>query len=350
MMKRRLHRQAQQGMTLVELMVGLAIGMFVVAVMGTVYVGSKVTFNSQESTSRLQENSRFAVDILAADLRMAGFRGCNGQTGAQSAVKNTLNSASSLTYNFSRGIAASHYTGSNWLPALDASLSALSPATTGDVITIYRPSGSGHALTAEMSDGSADLQISATANIASGDLLVVTDCAGAAVFQATNSNPGSSGTIEHQTGVSGLTPGVATVNLGRAYLQDALVYRAQAITYYLAPSARQPGLLALWSYATPGYGAADTALELITGVERMTATFGIDTNGDQAADKFVTADGVTDWTLVMSARLELLLDSPDANTTTVPQSYVFGGTTITPGDKRMRTVVSLVTSLRNATP
>lgn len=343
-------RTPMRGMTLVELMVGLAIGMFVVAVMGTLYVGSKTTFNSQESVSRLEENSRFAVDVLANDLRMAGFRGCNGRTGALGALVNTLNTPTALPYNFSRGVTASHYTGSAWLPALDSTLSALSPSTAGDVVTVYRPNGTGLALTSEMSDGSSDLKITSTSAITSGDLLVVTDCAGAAVLQATNANPGTSGTIEHKTGVSGISPGVSTANLGRAFLQDALVYRAQAISYYLAASVRQPGLLALWSNATPGYGQSTGPVELITGVERMALTFGLDTNGDQAADQFVSADSVADWTQVVSTRLELLLSGPDNNTTTTPQSYVFAGATVTPTDRRMRTVVSIVSSLRNAVP
>ncbi|MDE2394343.1 MAG: PilW family protein, partial [Burkholderiales bacterium] len=184
-----------------------------------------------------------------------------------------------------------------------------------------------------------------------GDLLVVADCSGAALFQASNANPGTSGSIEHLAGVSGQVPGNATADLGRAWLQDATVYRVQAITYYLAASQRQPGLLSLWSYATPPYGLpAATATEMVTGVERMQVTYGIDTVGDQAAHQFVTADAVTDWTTVVSARVELLLDGPDANTTTTPQPYVFAGVSVTPTDHRMRTVVSLVASLRNTAP
>ncbi len=69
-------RTAHRGMTLVELMVGLAIGLFLVAVMSTMYLGSRSTFVAQESGARLQENGRFAMDTIANDLRMSGFRGC----------------------------------------------------------------------------------------------------------------------------------------------------------------------------------------------------------------------------------------------------------------------------------
>jgi type IV pilus assembly protein PilW len=338
-----------RGMTLIELMVGLAVGLFLVVVMGAIYVGSKGTFNAQESTSRLQENGRFAVDTLAASLRMSGFRGCAGQVGQPAAVNNVLQGSGALLYNFGRPLAGSHYTGSAWLPALDAAITALSPSTGSDVITVYRPASQGWSLTAEMADASASLNVSATTNIAAGDLLVVSDCNGAAVFQATNSNPGA-GTIEHKAGVSGISPGVTGNSLGRPYLQDAAVYRLQSVTYYIAASARQSGLMALWSWTSPDYTGTAQPVELVTGVERLAVTFGLDTNADQAADKFVSADGVTDWTQVVSTRLELLLQSPDANTALTPQPYVFGGVTTTPTDRRMRTVITLVTSLRNSVP
>ncbi len=339
----------QHGMTLIELMVGLAVGLFLVVVMGSIYVGSKGTFNAQESTSRLQENGRFAVDTLAASLRMSGFRGCAGQVGRPAAVNNTLIGAGGLIYNFGQSVAGSRYTGSAWLPALDAAISALSPSTGSDVITVYRPASQAWGLVGEMADASASLKVTATANIASGDLLVVADCNGAAVFQATNTNPGG-GTIEHKAGVSGISPGVSSNSLGRPYLQDAVVYRLQSVTYYIAASVRQSGLMALWSYTRPDYTAGAQPVELVTGVERLAVTFGLDTNADQAADRFVSANSVTDWSQVVSTRLELLLQSPDANTALKPQPYVFAGTTTTPTDRRMRTVVTLVSSLRNSVP
>ena len=82
----------------------------------------------------------------------------------------------------------------------------------------------------------------------------------------------------------------------------------------------------------------------------MSVTYGLDTNGDLAVDQWVTADQVSDWSQVLSTRLELLLASTDTNTAGTAQPYVFGGTTVTPTDRRLRTVVSLSASLRNAVP
>ena len=47
-------------------------------VIGTVYVNSKQVTRVNDTISRLQESGRFAIHLLDRDMRMAGFRGCNG--------------------------------------------------------------------------------------------------------------------------------------------------------------------------------------------------------------------------------------------------------------------------------
>jgi type IV pilus assembly protein PilW len=62
-------------MTLIELMVALAIGMFLMIGAVTVFMQGRTTFRITESVSRLQENARFALDALEPDIRMAGHWG-----------------------------------------------------------------------------------------------------------------------------------------------------------------------------------------------------------------------------------------------------------------------------------
>ena len=112
-------RASQRGMTLVEMMIGMVIGMFLVAVMGTMYAGTRSTYTAQESTSRLQENGRFAVDTIARDLRMSGFRGCLGLA-RTTPVTNTLNTPTALLYDFAAPAWGSRNLGGNWTPALTA--------------------------------------------------------------------------------------------------------------------------------------------------------------------------------------------------------------------------------------
>jgi type IV pilus assembly protein PilW len=63
--------QRQSGMTLVELLVALAIGSFLMIGAVQVYNQSRQAFVINESIARVQETAQFAMDTLEADLRMA---------------------------------------------------------------------------------------------------------------------------------------------------------------------------------------------------------------------------------------------------------------------------------------
>lgn len=338
-------RTVPRGMTLVELMVGLVIGLFLMAVMGAVYLGSKTTFLAQASGARVQENGRFAMDLLANDLRMSGFRGCF----TRGDLVNTLNTPAALAFNFGQPVWGSRNSGSGWVPALTAPVSGLAPRPEGDVLLVRRPWGVAWSLVAGMADASAGLSISPTPQFAQGDLLMVADCAGAAVLQATNAAPGPSGSIAHLSSQAGLVPGVAQDSLGRAFANDAQVWRMQTLVYFLADSQRRSGERALWVWRGPSYGE-DTQTELVTGVEAMAVTYGLDTNGDSAADRFATAAGVADWQQAVSARIELVLLGNRDAATTQAQPYTFNGVATTPTDRRQRVVMSMLVSLRNAVP
>jgi type IV pilus assembly protein PilW len=67
-------------MTLIELMAALAIGAFLMIGAITVFVQSRTTFRITESISRMQENARFALDVLEPDIRMAHYWGLNTTT------------------------------------------------------------------------------------------------------------------------------------------------------------------------------------------------------------------------------------------------------------------------------
>jgi type IV pilus assembly protein PilW len=70
----------QHGMTLIELMVALAIGAFLMLGAITVFMQSRTTFRITESLSRLQENARFALEMLEPDIRMAHYWGLTPRT------------------------------------------------------------------------------------------------------------------------------------------------------------------------------------------------------------------------------------------------------------------------------
>jgi type IV pilus assembly protein PilW len=63
------------GLSLVELLVAVAIGLLLLAGLVSVFVNTSVARNEIERSGRMIENGRYAVELLADDLRLAGFYG-----------------------------------------------------------------------------------------------------------------------------------------------------------------------------------------------------------------------------------------------------------------------------------
>jgi len=61
------------GFTLIELLVGLSLGIFITGVAFLYFVSSSQTFRVQTNESLIQENARFAIEVLTQNLRLAGL-------------------------------------------------------------------------------------------------------------------------------------------------------------------------------------------------------------------------------------------------------------------------------------
>jgi type IV pilus assembly protein PilW len=62
-----------RGFSLIELMIGVALGLVVLASLTTFFVSSSATRNEIERTSRQIENGRYAVESLREEIHLAGF-------------------------------------------------------------------------------------------------------------------------------------------------------------------------------------------------------------------------------------------------------------------------------------
>ncbi|MCA1925482.1 MAG: PilW family protein [Thiobacillus sp.] len=67
---RKLH--AQTGFSLVELMIAMAIGLLLIAVVGNVYLAGRQSFQDQDESARLQETGRFVLDVISRIVHEAG--------------------------------------------------------------------------------------------------------------------------------------------------------------------------------------------------------------------------------------------------------------------------------------
>ncbi len=68
-------RRAQSGLSLIELMIAITLGLIILAALLAVFVANNQSANQTDATAELQDNARAALDILGRDLSMAGYWG-----------------------------------------------------------------------------------------------------------------------------------------------------------------------------------------------------------------------------------------------------------------------------------
>lgn len=321
----------RRGFSLIELMVAMTLGLIVVGAVGYLYLGSSRSFQVQDNLSRIQENTRYSVEVLSKDIRMAGYMGCQNLASITPAIMANnpplLNFANAL-----RGYEG----GSGWTNP--SSITAVSGA---DVVKIIRADGAGISLTGNMGTLNANIQINGNPSwFVAGQALLISDCQNADLFRATNVSSGTGTiTIAHSESQN------SSNNLSTLYGTNADVFAIEDTTYFIGLNgAGNPSL-----YRIPVSGTAE---ELVENVQDMQIIYGVDSGSDNAADSYVAASAVTDWRKVVSVRISLLFRSQDNNVTSQPQTYIFNGTTVTPGatDRRLRQAVTSTIAVRNRLP
>jgi len=128
---------------------------------------------------------------------------------------------------------------------------------------------------------------------------------------------------------------------------DCLGQAAAPVTnkYYIANDSNGvPNLYCL------GSGNA-TAQPLLEGVENMQVLYGVDTDSDKSANKYLRADQLSssDWLNVVSVRISLLLRTTDNGLATQQTAYSYNGVSVTPSgsDYYLRRVFTTTITLRN---
>ena len=66
-------RQTQRGLSLVELMVALTIGLFLLGAVGIIYVNTATTSRSSTLESQMNEDAALALELLQQQIRLTGF-------------------------------------------------------------------------------------------------------------------------------------------------------------------------------------------------------------------------------------------------------------------------------------
>ncbi|HET6628786.1 MAG TPA: PilW family protein [Woeseiaceae bacterium] len=358
----------QSGVTLVELMVSLVLGLLLTAGMIKVFSGNRVTYEFNQSLSRIQENARYALDHIAYSARMAGYKGCMSDV----AVYNNLNGPNSFRDDIENGITGFDANGTSegeafvaaatnpapsaneadWSPALPAELDGkVIPGS--DVIVIRSVGGGGLQLVSPFTNA-AQLFVATPHDFVIGEILVVTDCQKASIFQISNIDSTGHNLVHSNT--SGFLPGNNGPNWPpeQDYGLGAEVARLQAHAFYIGQG--ENGVPSLFQLRLQLNTLTSTVEfkpeELVEGIESMQVRYGVDTDSNETIDSWLSADAVANWRDVLSVEINLLARAGEEyGTDTDTAVYTLGSTTFDPvDDRRLRQVFSTTVGVRNRLP
>src|SRR5262245_7547865 len=285
----RLSRRRERGVTLVELMVSMALGLVLTGVIMQVFLRNRVTYAFNDGLSQIQENARFALNQMADSTRMAGVLGCLSNVGITNHLGGAADPFRDDLVNGLQGYEANGTTAGDtyaaaavdpvplddaaaWTPALPAELSDPARVIPGsDVLVVRYVSGVTSPLVSPFSDAT-QLHVGSPVDFVAGDVLVVTGCPKASLFQATQVTDTAFGVdLDHDD--SAFTPGNSLPTdwpPEQSYGLGSEVARLEAVAFYVGQG--QSGAPALFQLRLQRTDATTTAFapeELVDGIDTM---------------------------------------------------------------------------------
>lgn len=351
------------GFSLVELMISLTIGLLISALVASVYVGNHQANKVQDTLARMQENGRFAMQIMARDIQGAGYRGCvpiGTVLTAPPATSFTNLIADSFDSRFKIAVEGNDANAATWSPALDASITgaAITPlaGTDSDVITVRGEEPGSARLTA--APAAASLSVNSVNGLVVNDYALIAQC---------NAAPVS--TIFQISGPANITAATTALSYVSATAISAgtpigsEIKKMETTTYYIAQPAGAT-TPSLYRQQGPYNAATNPPQEIVENVAGMQILYGVDTaivtatgaGSDGVIDEYDTAATVdavdavnkTGWNRVRSVKINLLVVSADDNLATTASTYTADGFNY-PSDRRLKQGFTTVVTLRNRT-
>ena len=341
-------KSRQQGLSLVELMIAITLGLVLSAAVIQVFMASRSSYRVQESLSLIQESARFAMDYIGREVRMAGYMGCNSTGGIAPNV--IADPPAEGEFKAIEGL--------DDVPK-DNDLDALLGT---DVLSIRRGSTQSIRLTGNTDPVNANVHIDENSvGFVKGDYVLISDCTSADIFRITN-NPEPKAGGKKKAVLTHAKNTNTSNKLSKAYGPDAEVFGFVSSQFFIRDTERDTGggnpvtSLYFRERAIASGGAHSAATELVEGVENLQLMYGVDDNDDRSVDRYIAAGSVSDWDTVLSVRVELTMVALDEgvvgktgadNAQTV---YDSEGKLINNSDGRMRQVFTSVFALRNRLP
>ena len=320
------HRQAlgQRGMTLIELMVAMTIGLFLMLVLSAAYFNATQLFRTQNQLAELQDNGRSAIEVLTKELRMVGYLGCVNEASLVARPFESIQGFDSVT-------AAAYVAAFGAAPA-----GAFAVVPAAPVLVIRHGSYQSIPVT-----GVTPANITAGPDTFGWDggapQMLISDCMQARQFVPTAIAGGRVNTI------------IATA-AGAGFTETARVRTVETSLFFLAtPNGHsQPSLYQHFSngdvnqYLRVADNVANWHLSYAT-VANVANDSTVDTT-DQAAQ--TVTDSAGGWASVKSLRVDLLLMGSKP-VLSDPASYWFNFAAATPADRFLRKEMASTLALRN---
>ena len=335
-------RTAQAGVTMIELMVAMVISLILIAGVIQIFLGSQQAYRFQESLSRVQENGRFASELLTRDTRMADYRGCAGQAFDDGDLTDLVTGGGSETFTFADAVMGYTYD-NGWSPALDPEADGENPSTHSDIVRLrslaYGPNA--RVLGDDGQSSGTNLFVSQAEGFEKNQRVIATNCTEGVRFQIQN--------MQTDTNPPQMTVGGGNPQFYETYLPDRVHGEPQDRFFFVADNDR--GTPALFRFQ------GGQRQELVEGVERMVIEYGEHTtdcpamDGNNYVDAYRSADQVDRWDCVVAVRFSLLVRAEQDNVTDEPQTVSFPpGEEFTADDRRLRQVFTTTIGVRNRLP
>jgi type IV pilus assembly protein PilW len=321
---------ACQGFSLIELMVAMAIGLFLITGVLVVYVNGHRSQAAVDKQVEMVDNARFALETISADLRQAGVY---GRVNFANVAASAALGVPKVTPGTLAGVAFAGECAAGWVIDWTAPVRVLNANTYGGACMVNYWQGDilETRYTLQTPVLAATLALAANAN----QIFVNTTVKNAQFFQGNNSpNPPA------------VLPAPSNGFTDHAYVLNA---------YYIARNSDNAadGIPSLHQVSLRPDGTVVDQV-LLSGVENMRIQIGMgtDSNADGISDSFIYlnpaavttligADTVQIWLVVRSTEGVTGIDTSRNNV-----SFA-GGTINFPNDGIRRNVVSTVVSLRN---
>ncbi|WP_234419102.1 PilW family protein [Parazoarcus communis] len=308
---------SQAGLTLVELMIAMTLGLFLLLGLTNVFLAQRQSFRVNENLSQMQNNTRVAFELMAREIREAGGNPC-GTT----QVANVVNGASTSSWlDWDTG-GILGYESNVALPGKAFGTTTGARVAGTDAVTIRTGSMNNNIVITEHDTASAQFKVNTTAHgIADGDMLMVCDYKQAAIFQVTSASA-TNVTIVHNTGTG--VPGNCSKGLGFPtdcssvtgnqydFSNNGFLTKFRSTAWYVGNNAQ--GGRSLFRIVNGATGAPE---EIAQGVTDMQLQY-LTRTGTNPAGSYVDASAVTSWdnppaaTQVVAVRVVLDLESRDA--------------------------------------